>query len=85
MAGKSLSDKFIPYALRSKSIERGYYNKNKDFAEVMGLAVINALKSSNAVEMSKFGEMTTALESGLGVQLLRNLGCVWRRLLRRSC
>ncbi|MBR6061877.1 MAG: LysM peptidoglycan-binding domain-containing protein [Spirochaetales bacterium] len=66
MAGKSLSDKFIPFALRSKSIERGYYNKNKDFAEVMGLAVINALKSSNAVEMSKFGEMTTALESENG-------------------
>ncbi|MBP5705754.1 MAG: hypothetical protein J6W76_00600, partial [Spirochaetales bacterium] len=66
MAGKSLSDKFIQYALRRKAMERGYFKKDKDFAEVMSLAVINALKSSSAVDMSKFGVMTTALESDCG-------------------
>ena len=73
MAGRSLSDKFIPYALRKKAIEREYYKKGKDFAEVMALAVINAMKSSSSVELGKFGEMTTAIESENGhiVKIIR--------------
>ena len=57
MAEKSLSDKFLKYALKNKILTKKDYKKGKDLEDIISNSISFVLKKETTQELAKFGTL----------------------------